>query len=144
MKKKKTIGRVDRIDFPDLGIQNAVAKIDTGAYTSSIHCKKIYLEEGLLCFHIPMMQDKETKVKKFRTQSFTQRKVRSSNGQIQHRFVIKTHVTLFGKNYKAEFSLTDRSKMKNPVLIGRKLLKDRFLVDVTEKNLSFEAKKKDK
>ena len=38
MKEEKlTIGRRDKIDLPDFGITDISAKVDTGAYTSSIH-----------------------------------------------------------------------------------------------------------
>ena len=47
MKTKKTIGRADIVDFPDLGIEGVKAKIDTGAFTSSIHCKKISSDIGI-------------------------------------------------------------------------------------------------
>jgi len=48
LKKKKrklrTIGRIDKADFPELNLQNIEVKIDTGAYTSAIHCD--YIEEN--------------------------------------------------------------------------------------------------
>ncbi|MEO2061132.1 MAG: peptidase, partial [Mesonia sp.] len=43
-KSKKTIGRVDKADFPELGLNEIAIKIDTGAYTSSIHCEDIHEE----------------------------------------------------------------------------------------------------
>ncbi len=141
MKNKITIGRSDKVDLPDLGIEKAKAKIDTGAYTSSIHCKKIEVKEGILSFQLPIELMGKSIIKKFQTREFFQKKVRSSNGHLQLRYVIRTHIVLFGKSYKAEFSLTDRSQMKNPILIGRKLLKDRFIVDVSQKNLSHDHKK---
>ena len=45
---------------------------------------------------------------------------------------------------EAEFSLSDRSDMKYPVLIGRKLLKGRFIVDVSRKNVSLKFNNKQK
>lgn len=140
MKNKKTIGRTDKVDLPSLGIENANAKIDTGAYTSSIHCKKIHLEEDELCFQLPVEVAGKTILRKFHTKEFFKKGIRSSNGELQERYVIKTKIVLFGKSYTTEFSLTDRSRMKNPILLGRKLLKDRFLVDVSQKNLSYELK----
>ena len=43
---KKIIGRVDKIDFPKLGLYNIDVKIDTGAYTSAIHCSDIIIENN--------------------------------------------------------------------------------------------------
>jgi hypothetical protein len=47
-----------------------------------------------------------------------------------------TTVVILKRKIKAEFSLSDRSKMKFPILIGRKLLKNKFIVDVSQKNIS--------
>ena len=45
---KQLIGRVDKIDFPLLNLFEIDAKIDTGAYTSAIHCSKIVEENNTL------------------------------------------------------------------------------------------------
>ena len=45
---KKIIGRVDKADFPTLNLMDIEVKIDTGAYTSSIHCYKVIEEDNLL------------------------------------------------------------------------------------------------
>jgi hypothetical protein len=50
--------------------------------------------------------------------------------------VIKTKITIFGKKIRTEFSLANRRKMRYPILLGRKLLNKRFLVDVSQKDLS--------
>lgn len=141
MKKKSIIGRLDFADLPDLGIKDIRIKIDTGAYTSSMHCSKIKLksEEGVkvLSFKIPGSVKDGVKNPVFRTTDFETKEIKSSNGEVQKRFIIKTRIRLFGKMYKTEFSLTDRSRMKNPILIGRKLLAGKFMVDVSAKDLSF-------
>ena len=138
----KTIGRIDKVDLPELGIELVKAKIDTGAYTSSIHCKKIKVRDEVLSFYLPIDINEKSVIKKFQTRLFTQKTIRSSNGKSEVRYIIKTKIVLFGKSYLAEFSLSDRSMMKNPVLLGRKLLKGHFVVDVSQKNLSFDEKKK--
>lgn len=132
MKKIKTIGRSDIVDLPDLELKNIQAKVDTGAYTSSIHCTDVILEDDVLHFTLPFGGKRKYKRDKFLT-----KKIRSSNGKAEHRYVIQSTIELFGKVYKIRFSLSDRSKMKNPILIGRRFLKDKFVVDVSEKNLSF-------
>jgi hypothetical protein len=131
MKNKLLIGANEWVDFPDFDIHRISAKIDTGAYTSSLHCSRIKEKDGEL--HFVLVHTKEDKQlnKEFLTTRYSQKRIRSSNGTSQLRYVIKTFVRIHGKKYKTEFSLTDRSRMKNPVLIGRKLLRDRFLVDVS-------------
>lgn len=64
------------------------------------------------------------------------RQVKSSNGTTQDRIFIKTLLQLFGLEFETELSLTDRKSMKYPMLIGRKFLENRFIVDVS---LSYES-----
>jgi len=139
-----TIGRQDKVDLPELGLKDIDIKVDTGAYTSSINCSrvKVKLINGVetLCFYISGSKIHEKKSREFSTINFEKRKVRSSNGMTENRYVIETFVLLFGKKAKLEFSLTDRSKMRFPVLLGRKFLTQRFIVDVSKKNLSYKQK----
>ena len=132
--KKLLIGRQEVIDLPAFGMFGVEAKIDTGAYTSSIHCSKLSVQvvDGtpILTFQL------EGVARQFNTTEFEKKKIRSSNGSEQERYVISTEMVMFAKKFKAELSLTDRSKMKFPVLIGRKVLSGRFVVDVSEKNVS--------
>ena len=55
-------------------------------------------------------------------------------------FIITSDVLIFGKNHKIELSLTERGEMRYPILIGRKLLMGKFLVDTAKTDLSFKAK----
>jgi hypothetical protein len=132
--EKKTIGRTELVCFPDFSLEKIQAKIDTGAYTSSIHCTQITEKEGMLEFVLRIKNGKENPKKVFQTNNYKKKLIKSSNGIIQSRYVIKTHITILKKTYLSEFSLANRSKMKNAVLIGRKLLNHRFLVDVALKN----------
>ena len=132
---KKIIGRTDCIDFPKLNLLNINCKIDTGAYTSSIHCSNITLtEEGLLCFFDENDTQKSEPVL-FKEYSLTD--VKSSNGYVENRYKIKTDVVFFGKTYKINLTLSTRSDMRFPVLIGRQFLKQKFMVDVDLKDLSY-------
>ena len=44
------LGRSDRIDLPGLGLKNVHAKIDTGAFTCSLHCSYAEVTDGKLMF----------------------------------------------------------------------------------------------
>ena len=139
-----TIGRIDKVDFPELGLNDIEAKIDSGAYTSSIHCEtiKAFYKGGehfvkFIVFNDDHPIEREAKV-------FASKQVKNSFGQIEYRYTIKTPVILFGKSYLIELALTNRSSMKYPVLLGRKLLGERFIIDVTKLNLSYKEKMKNK
>lgn len=135
---KTIIGRTDIIDFPDLKLMEVRAKIDTGAYTSSIHCFKVKVVKEKLTFYLPAHRGE--KHLKFVTKDFELKAIKNSFGQTEMRYVIKTRVVLFGKKITTEFSLANRIQMRYPVLLGRKLLRNRFLVDVSLENLSFNQK----
>ena len=122
------------MDFPEFDLLGIQAKIDTGAYTSSIHCHSIKEIDDLLEFELVHPIHFTGKSIRYKTKSFRKKRIKSSNGSIQERYLIKTKITLQGHTYKSEFSLANRSKMKYPVLIGRRLLKNRFLVDVSISN----------
>lgn len=133
---KILIGRTDRADFPELGLENIAIKIDTGAYTSSIHCDKIIEEDGkLTCLFIDVEHPFYDK-KKFTFTDYKQVTVRSSNGIAQQRYAIQTSIKIFDKTYRISLSLNDRSDMRFPVLIGRKFLSGKFIVDPQLENLS--------
>lgn len=144
-KKLKIIGRKDKADFPDLGLENIDIKIDTGAYTSSIHAHKIEAFEKngkpYIQFYLLDPKHPEYKNKGIEAQVIKEKKVKSSTGKAEKRYIIKSKIIIFNKSYITEFSLTNRSKMKHPVLIGRKLLNKKFLVDTSQKDLSYNLKK---
>jgi hypothetical protein len=48
------------------------------------------------------------------------------------RYVVKLQLKLGGKTIVGTFTLSDRSKKTYPILIGRKLLNRKFLVDVSK------------
>ncbi len=136
----KILGRSDRVDLPGLGLTNIHAKIDTGAYTSSLHCSKVNIVDGVLQFVLLDEEHSEFTGMKFTFKKFTQREIKNSFGEAEMRFVIKTTVGIHNQLIKAEFSLSDRDKLRFPILLGRKILRKRFLIDVTEKDLSYKSK----
>ena len=144
--EKLVIGRSDKIDFPDLSLFDIDAKIDTGAYSCSIHCHSIeVVDEGklkMVHFHLLDPSHPEYNEKQFILPVFSMRNVKSSSGNIERRVFIQTTALLFDQLFKIDLSLTDRSDMSFPVLLGRKLLMSRFVVDVHKSNLSYNMKQK--
>lgn len=136
----KTIGRIEHVSFPEWNLFDLDAKIDTGAYTSSLHChhiEKIEKEgQPLVRFNLLDPTHDTYNEKLFELPIHKEKTVKSSNGVAEQRFIVKTDIELSDRILNAELSLTDRSEMKYPVLLGRKLLRGRFLVDVSSKYLS--------
>ena len=136
------LGRYDRVDLPDLGLSDIHAKIDTGAYTCSLHCKQAGVIDGRLEFVLLDQEHPEFTGMKFVFEKFDKRDIKNSFGEVEKRFVIVTTIKIFDEVITARFSLCNRGSLKFPILIGRKILRDRFLIDVKKKNLSFREKRR--
>jgi hypothetical protein len=141
---KITIGRNDKADFPELSLSDIDVKIDSGAYTSSIHCsnikeitlnKKSLIQFTLLDPEHPFYNNKE-----FTSKNYTSKIVKSSNGISETRFMIYTEIIIFNKKFPIYLTLSERKEMKFPILLGRKFLNKKFVIDTVKKNLSYKLK----
>jgi len=134
----KTLGRLELVSFPEWELFDLQAKVDTGAYTSSLHCHHIEKtgEGKTVRFNLLDPSHDIYNEKLMELPIYREKTVKSSNGVSELRFIVKTVIQLFDLQFEAELSLTDRSEMKYPVLLGRKLLKGRFLVNPSKKFLS--------
>lgn len=132
--EKKIIGATVTVKFPELGWQEVPARVDTGAATSSIHCSVVKLVEKEGRKHLVISLDvrKGAPQESFLITDFKERFVKNSSGQKEKRYIIKTLVVVAGRRVRTQFSLADRCLMNYPVLLGRRLLKGRFLVDVSQ------------
>ncbi|WP_294669740.1 RimK/LysX family protein [uncultured Fluviicola sp.] len=144
--EKKILGRKDLVSFPAFELENVPVKIDSGAYSSSMHCQSIEVVEFgekeqlrvvFLDSGISGYTGKEVIFDDFKTKI-----VKSSNGIAQERFFVKGTVRLFGKTYETVFSLTERTGLRNPILLGRRLLNKRFLIDTSKTNCSYKYENK--
>ena len=114
-------------------------KIDTGARTSVLHCSKIQIVEDngqhWVKFH-PLDSRFLSPGKTYILPFQSRRTIKNSFGQEEERYVITTTIVLFGESYEIELSLRDRSEMEFPVLLGRRFIRKRFLVDVSKADLA--------
>lgn len=143
---EKIIGRKEKISLPKLGLKLVWAKVDSGAYTSSLHAEQIREEfrdgKKVLCFQVLMPEHKAFTGETLIFKKYREKKVKNSFGHTETRFLIVTKIRIAGETFPAEFTLSDRSSMKNSILLGRKVLQGKFLVDVNEANLSKVHRKK--
>lgn len=123
------LGRTDRVDLPGLGLYNIQAKVDTGAYTSCLHCSRAEVIDGQLEFVLLDDEHPEFTGLKFVFTEYDEREIKNSFGVAEKRYVISTTIKIFEEEIMAEFSLGDRDAMRFPILLGRKILRDRFLIN---------------
>lgn len=133
-KTKDIIGRIEQANFIDLDLMDIDVKIDTGAYTSSIHCHNIEEISNQLHCHFLDEAHPAYNHKKLIFDDYNITVVKSSNGIAEPRYKIFTKIQLGTKKYPISLTLTDRGEMRYPVLIGRKFLNKKFLVDVSLTN----------
>jgi hypothetical protein len=141
---KLTIGRVDKADFPELSLLDIDIKIDSGAYTSSIHCsniKEISLDGNpFLKFTLLDPEHEFYNNKEFTFKNYTSKIVKSSNGIAEQRFMIQSTIFIFNESFPIYLTLSERKDMKFPILLGRKFLNKKFIIDTAKKNISHKLK----
>lgn len=129
------IGLHEPVDLLDLGLNNIHAKVDTGAYRSSIHAENIteVVRNGktYLSFDIPEItaNSKTGRVLHCEAEGFGWAVVKKSDTVTERRYIIKSRVRLNGRVFLTSFTLTNRGSMRFPVLIGRKVISGRFLIN---------------
>lgn len=123
-----------------LSLYRLDAKVDTGAYTSSLHCHRVRFanEEGedVVYFYVLDPKHPEFENRPYKSRVHKIKRIKSSNGQVEKRIIIKQRTVFAGKKRVIELSLSNRSEMRYPVLLGRKFITGRFIVDVSKKYLT--------
>lgn len=121
-----TIGSAEIIRFPDLDNQIVTARIDSGARTSSIWGKATVDDQGQLRV-VFFGQDTV-----YTFGDYSKMVVASSTGHTETRYTIKLVVRIAGRRIKATFTIANRSTQVYPVLIGRNVLRGKFIIDVKQ------------
>jgi hypothetical protein len=116
-----TLGWKEHISFPKLKLGPLVAKIDTGARTSALHADEISVTGKRVRFLIDG--------KRYAAPLVGHKRVKSSNGHSETRAVIRATVQLGKNTFKTEITLTDRTDMDVPMLLGRNSIKGLFIVN---------------
>jgi hypothetical protein len=129
------IGRKTIIQLPQLGGANVRAKIDTGAFRTAVHCESwnVIEVEGKQVLQVTI-QWEEGKPVVLHFDKFQKRTIKNSFGQTEERYCVRTLILIHKKKIQSEISFTNRSGMRYPVLLGRKTIGKKFLVDVSLKS----------
>jgi hypothetical protein len=132
-----TIGWREWAALPELGVGSIKAKIDTGARSSSLHAWDVRIVEGngrgprvpRVRFVLHPRQRDMAETVEAEADLVAMRAVRSSNGEVENRPVIRTPLVLDGHRYAIELTLTRRDQMGFRMLLGRRAVRRRFVID---------------
>lgn len=127
-----TIGRAEKISIPLADIFDLPAKVDTGADRSAIWATNVRENAGKLYFTLLGPSSSCYSGVELSTDDFKQIEIENSFGHKEKRYSIFLSIKVAGRNVKSNFTLANREMKKYPALIGRKMLHNRFLVDVTQ------------
>lgn len=128
---KTTIGIVELVSIGRRAI-DVPAKMDTGADSSAIWATNIRVgRDGVLRFSLFGEGSPYYNGKIFKRTNYTVSKVRSSNGATEIRYRTHFTVTIAGRKVRALFNLSNRSQNTYKILIGRRTISNKFVVDVT-------------
>ena len=129
-RQKRVVGWKEHAALPDLKIKDVIAKMDTGANLASIDASEIKYSTkgGVKHVNFRIMKRNNT-VRKTSAPLAGFKRIKSSNGDVERRPYIKTTLLVDGISKKIELTLTDRGPMDYTMLIGRKALGRRWVVN---------------
>lgn len=131
-----TIGTTEHASFPVLDLVNVPAKIDTGADSSAIWASEIILSpDRVLSFVLFGKGSKFYSGKRIEAKHFRSSMVKNTSGVAEERYKVSLTVQIGERKIRAWFNLSDRASMRYPVLIGRRLLHNKFIVDVSKRQV---------
>ena len=134
--EKKIIGWIENVIVMPGNIQFS-AKLDTGALTSSINAKNIteFDRDGKRWVKFEIVNnDKENRVIELPLVRTV--KIKRHNRKSQERHVVKLGICLENIYKETEVNLVDRDGFIYKLLIGRKFIKDKFIIDPSEHHIT--------
>lgn len=118
------IGWKEDVSLPLLGVGMLIAKIDTGAKISALHADDIAVTGHTVRFSLVL----GGRTRRCSAPLVDEKKIKSSNGFSELRPVIETEIQVGQNTFTSLVTLTNRTDMGVPMLLGRLSLKGRFLV----------------
>ena len=129
-REKKVDGWKEQVALPDLKIKSVIAKIDTGANLATIDADDIKVVTRKDVKYVKFtVKKRNNTVRKTSAPLAGFKRIRSSNGDVERRPYIKTDILMDGITKNIELTLTDRGPMDYTMLIGRKALGRRWIVN---------------
>ena len=132
MSEKETLGWKEWASLPDFKVSCILAKIDTGARTSSLHTidEEIFTKDNVEWIRFTVALDsRENRTISAEAPLMARRAVTNSGGHTEERFVIEALISIGDWRSLAEVTLTRRRGMKCRMLIGRTAISGTAIVD---------------
>jgi len=130
---KVLIGAQEWCAFPELGIPAIKMRVDSGAKTSSIHAFDIkkFERDGVewVSFNVHPLQRDKTTTKQCEHVLVDRRHIKSSTGEKQKRYVIRTQMQMGGLVVDVDLTLANRDSMGFRMLLGREAMNGRVVID---------------
>jgi len=133
---KEVIGAIEWLYMEPPG-RHYRARVDSGAETSSLSAKDIieFERDGddwvRFTFEHEGRDDEPVEIE-LPIERTVLIRAAAAEGEPQRRFVVEMDIRLGERLQTTEFTLTDRSSMTYPVLLGRAFLLDLYVIDVSE------------
>jgi hypothetical protein len=128
-----TIGWREWVELPELGIRHLKAKVDSGARSSALSASNIAVvrrgDRERVRFRVYVRPRSDARFVECEADVIEYRDVRSSNGQVESRPMIRTEIKLLGQRFPIQLTLADRQQMGFRMLLGREAFRQRFLLD---------------
>lgn len=132
-KKLRTIGWREWVSMPEFGVTEIKAKVDTGADNSSLHAFNLerFEQDGveMVRFEIHPRQRKRKPSIECVAPVALERKVKNPGGRSELRPVIRTTLIIAAQEVEALVNLTTRDEMTFRMLLGRRTVRNHFVVD---------------
>lgn len=127
------IGSEEWIALPDLGLPAIKVRVDSGAKTSALHAfniQKFWKNNQLhVSFEVhPIQNDRSTFVRT-EAEVIDERNIKSSSGQAEKRYVIKSQMQMGQTVKEIEITLTNRDAMGYRMLLGREAMGEEALIN---------------
>ena len=123
------------VSLPEESVSGVEAKIDTGADSSAIWASSIHEKDGELSFTLFDEDSPHYTGKVIKTEDFKITNVKNSFGDSERRYKVKLKVVIAGRKINSSFTLANRGKNSYSILIGKRTLHGKFLVDVSHKHI---------
>lgn len=134
MNELTPVGTIEAVSLPEHNIYDVLAKIDTGADGSAIWASNVSEKDGVLSYNLFGPSSPHYNGRKIKTKNFSRVRVKNSFGEQEVRYKVSLKIRISGRTILARMTLANRNSHRFPILVGKRTLRGKFVVDVARKN----------